>query len=39
MTNIPPPPILGSWRNLYTAVLLALAVEVALFYWFTRSFA
>ncbi|HYO77028.1 MAG TPA: hypothetical protein VE010_11240 [Thermoanaerobaculia bacterium] len=33
------PPILGSWRNLYTAVLLALAVEIALFYLFTRSFA
>ncbi len=32
------PPILGSWRNLYTAVLLALAAEVAIFYWFTRSF-
>jgi hypothetical protein len=33
------PPILGSWRNLYAAVLLALAAEVALFYWFTRSLA
>jgi hypothetical protein len=33
------PPILGSWRNLYTAVLLALAAEVVLFYLFTRSFA
>lgn len=32
------PPILGSWKNLYAAVLLALAVEVALFYWFTRAF-
>ena len=38
MSSIPPPPILGSWRNLYTAVLLALAAEVAIFYWFTRSF-
>jgi hypothetical protein len=35
----PPPPILGSWRNLYTAVLVALAVEVVLFYAFTRMFA
>ena len=26
------------WWRLYTAVLLALAVEVALFYWLTRSF-
>jgi hypothetical protein len=36
---IPPPPILGSWRALYAAVLLTLALEVALFYIFTRSFA
>lgn len=35
----PAPPILGSWRNLYTAVLLALAAEVVLFYLFTRAFA
>jgi hypothetical protein len=35
----PPPPILGSWRNLYTAVLAALVVEVILFYAFTRMFA
>ena len=33
------PPILGTWRNLYAAVLLALLAEVALFYWFTRAFA
>ena len=33
------PPILGSWRNLYAAVLIALAVEVVLFYVFTRVFA
>jgi hypothetical protein len=32
------PPILNSWRNLYAAVLLALAAEVGLFYLFTRSF-
>ena len=25
------------WRRLYAGVLLALAAEVALFYWFTRS--
>ena len=37
-TTIPPPPILGSWRNLYAAVLGALALEVALFYFFTRVF-
>jgi len=34
----PPPPILRTWRNLYTAVLLALAAEIAIFYLFTRSF-
>lgn len=26
------------WPRLYAAVLLALAAEVAIFYWFTRSF-
>jgi hypothetical protein len=39
MTADDKPPILGSWRNLYTAVLLALAVEIALFYVLTRTFA
>ena len=33
------PPILKTWPRLYGAVLLALAVEVALFYWLTRAFA
>jgi hypothetical protein len=33
------PPILKTWRRLYTAVLLSLAVEVILFYVLTRSFA
>ena len=33
-----PQPILGSWRRLYAAVLLNLAVLVALFYLFTRAF-
>lgn len=33
----PPPPILTTWRRLYTAVLLTLAVEVVLFYLFTRT--
>ena len=37
MTDIPP--ILGSWRRLYAAVLGALAFEVFLFWLFTRSFA
>jgi hypothetical protein len=31
------PPILGTWRRLYAAVLLTLAVEVILFYIFTRT--
>jgi len=35
----PNPPILGTWRRLYTAVLLMLALEVAVFYAFTRVLA
>lgn len=31
-----PPPLLGSWRNLYVLVLAELAVVVALFHWLTR---
>jgi hypothetical protein len=34
-----PPPIGGSWRALYAIVLLNLAVLIALFYVFTRTFA
>jgi hypothetical protein len=34
-----PPPILGTWRRLYAAVLLMLAAEVVLFYIFTRTLA
>jgi hypothetical protein len=33
-----PPPILGSWRKLYTAVLVYLALIIASFYAFTRAF-
>ena len=33
-----PPPILGTWRRLYTAVLVYLAVLIVLFYVFTRVF-
>ncbi len=36
--NETPPPIGKTWRNLYAAVLLILAADVALFYLFTRSF-
>lgn len=33
-----PPSFGGSWRTLYTVVLINLAVLVALFYLFTRYF-
>jgi hypothetical protein len=33
-----PPPVGGSWRNLYVAVLLNLAALAVLFYLFTRAF-
>lgn len=32
------PPVGGSWTRLYALVLAALAVEVLIFYWFTRAF-
>lgn len=32
------PPLLGSWRNLYGAVLLWLAFLIVVFYGFTRFF-
>jgi hypothetical protein len=34
-----PPPVLGSWRNVYIFVLTYLACVIALFYLFTRTFA
>jgi hypothetical protein len=34
-----PPPIGGSWRNLYIFVLVVLALLVAIFYGFTAAFA
>ena len=33
------PPMLKTWPRLYAAVLLALVVEVVLFYALTRAFA
>jgi hypothetical protein len=33
-----PPPFLGSWINVYAAVLIYLAFIIALFYVFTRTF-
>ena len=32
------PPIGGTWRRLYTIVLIVLVVETAIFYWFTKAF-
>jgi hypothetical protein len=34
-----PPPFLGSWRRIYTAVILYLIALIVLFYLFTRAFA
>ena len=43
MTPVPPdnepPPFLGSWRRVYTAVLVYLAFVIIAFYIFTRTFA
>ena len=33
-----PPPFLGTWRRVYTAVLIYLSVIVAAAYLFTRAF-
>jgi hypothetical protein len=33
-----PPPILGSWRNVYIAILIYLVVIITSFYIFTRAF-
>ncbi|MFL6256598.1 MAG: hypothetical protein ACJ74T_16455 [Pyrinomonadaceae bacterium] len=37
-TREEPPPFGGSWRTLYSIVLINLAVLVVLFYLFTRYF-
>jgi hypothetical protein len=31
-----PPPLLGSWRNVYALIVVVLAVLIALFYALTR---
>jgi len=31
-----PPPLLGSWRNVYALIVLVLAVLIGLFYALTR---
>jgi hypothetical protein len=33
-----PPPVLGRWSRLYALVLIALAIEIAMFWLFTRAF-
>jgi hypothetical protein len=33
-----PPPFLGTWRRVYTAVIVYLALLIALCYAFTRAF-
>jgi len=40
LTNIEesPPPFLGSWKNIYSLVLLNLAILILLFYLFTKVF-
>jgi hypothetical protein len=34
-----PPPFLGSWKRVYAAVLVYLALLIGAFYLFTRAFA
>lgn len=33
-----PPPILGTWPRVYAVVIAFLAVLIALFTWFTKTF-
>jgi len=33
-----PPPLLGTWRRMYTAVLIYLAALILLFWLLTRTF-
>lgn len=33
-----PPPVFGSWARMYAVVIGALAVEILIFYLFTRAF-
>jgi hypothetical protein len=32
-----PPPILGTWRRVYTAVIAWILLLITLFYWFTKA--
>jgi hypothetical protein len=38
-THDDPPPILGTWKNIYRFVLVYLAALILLFWWFTRHYA
>ena len=33
-----PPPFLGTWKRVYAAVIVWLALLIALFHWFTVAF-
>lgn len=33
-----PPPFLGTWQRVYTAILVYLVALIAIFYAFTRAF-
>jgi hypothetical protein len=34
-----PPPFLGTWRRVYTAVVCYLALVIVLFYFFSKAYA
>ncbi len=38
LTDDEPPPILGTWRRLYTAIIAYLALLISLFYLFSVRF-
>lgn len=33
-----PPPILGSWRNIYLLLAGSLVVQIALYWWLTEAY-
>jgi hypothetical protein len=37
-TRDEPPPFMGSWRNIYVAILIYLAVLIFIFHLFTRAY-
>lgn len=34
-----PPPFLGTWKRVYTAVVIYLALVITLFYFFSKAYA